>query len=541
MSAAAAEQRDEQLAEMLVDLAEGGEQTLAALLVELRDALAQPGDRGSEVGALGVEPGDALLELGRLGLGDEIDRPAAVAPAPQPLEPRLGLAGRRHLVIGGHAAGLQDRLGGAVQPLGDPADQLVAHLPGLLDRRLAAHAFLARGAERRLRLLQCLLGLGQRRLAACQRVAGERAFVGGGRDRLDQALALRRDLRRQPRQPLDLGGQRRVALRQRRDLAGGAFDAILPRALLEYQAGKPLAPPGGLAQQAVVLALRGELDRAPLAERRALARQRIAAAGRVCEFGEAAARRLALRQGLAAVGGEAFLALGQGGETRLHRRLALDQRVVLVARAAEGAKRLAHGLARRRLRRRRGGGLRHRRVERLLQLADRLFGGADLACEFGEAVALPQTLRRARRRAGGNGETVPAPERAVARDQALSRQEAGCQRRRFARIGNHGDLGKAAGERGRCGDMLGEAVRPCRKRRHRIIGRQFTPMARRRRIERGREIIAERGGQRRLIAGGDLERGEERRALAPRAGGKPLLQRPDLAPHPGASRLPPPE
>src|SRR5437879_514952 len=42
MGPPAAEEGDEELAEMLVDLGEGGEQALAALLVELRDALAQP-------------------------------------------------------------------------------------------------------------------------------------------------------------------------------------------------------------------------------------------------------------------------------------------------------------------------------------------------------------------------------------------------------------------------------------------------------------------------------------------------------------------
>src|SRR5207244_288645 len=58
MGAAAAEQRDEELAEMLVDLGEGGEQALAALMVELRDALAQAGARRRARGALGVWAGD---------------------------------------------------------------------------------------------------------------------------------------------------------------------------------------------------------------------------------------------------------------------------------------------------------------------------------------------------------------------------------------------------------------------------------------------------------------------------------------------------
>src|SRR6185437_15341559 len=172
-----------------------------------------------------------------------------------------------------------------------------------------------------------------------------------------------RDLGGQPRQPLDLGGQRGVALAERRDLPCRAVDAVLPRALLQRHAGEALAPHAGLAQETVVLALGGELDGATLAERGALARQRLAAARRVGQLGQAVARRRELRRGLGAVAREAFLALGERGEARLNRGFALDQRVVRVARDADGAEGLAHRLARRRFRRCRGGRPRRRRVE----------------------------------------------------------------------------------------------------------------------------------------------------------------------------------
>ncbi len=53
MGAAAAEEPDEELGEMLVDLGEGGQQALASLAVERGDALAQPRDRRRQILARG--------------------------------------------------------------------------------------------------------------------------------------------------------------------------------------------------------------------------------------------------------------------------------------------------------------------------------------------------------------------------------------------------------------------------------------------------------------------------------------------------------
>ena len=66
MRAPAAEQPHEQLAEMLVDLGEGGQQPLAAFAVQGGDALAQPRDRAGQVLALALEAGELLLDLVRL-------------------------------------------------------------------------------------------------------------------------------------------------------------------------------------------------------------------------------------------------------------------------------------------------------------------------------------------------------------------------------------------------------------------------------------------------------------------------------------------
>ena len=64
-----------------------------------------------------------------------------------------------------------------------------------------------------------------------------------------------------------------------------------------------------------------------------------------------------------------------------------------------------------------------------------LLGGdtVDLLADLGQAVALAEPHRRRRRRAGAHGVAVPAPDRAVARDQLLAGLELGLQRARRSR------------------------------------------------------------------------------------------------------------
>jgi len=73
---------------MHVDLVERGHQPLAAFAVERSDTLAQAGDRLGEVFALARERLQPLFGLGRLGLGDEIDRTHPVTLALKALEQR---------------------------------------------------------------------------------------------------------------------------------------------------------------------------------------------------------------------------------------------------------------------------------------------------------------------------------------------------------------------------------------------------------------------------------------------------------------------
>ena len=100
MRAAAAEQADEQLAEMLVDLGEGGEQALAPLAIECRDALAQLGDGAGQILALANQVGQLFLDLDRFRLGDQIDRAHIVALADQALEPSIRRGDIGQLLVG---------------------------------------------------------------------------------------------------------------------------------------------------------------------------------------------------------------------------------------------------------------------------------------------------------------------------------------------------------------------------------------------------------------------------------------------------------
>ncbi len=66
----------------------------------------------------------------------------------------------------------------------------------------------------------------------------------------------------------------------------------------------------------------------------------------------------------------------------------------------------------------------------LRQTRDRALGLAQGVLDLGQAVALAQALRRGARRSGGAAEPVPAPQAAVAADQALARLEQGLHLRR---------------------------------------------------------------------------------------------------------------
>ena len=162
MRAAAAEHAGEQRLEVPVHLLEDLRQALAPLAVEMADRAAQLGDRGRELLALGVEAGEPRLDLLRLDLGAEIDRPHLVALLLQPLELAPGLLLRLLRQLGG-------RLGeGGIdaEAFEDALGDLAPFAVGLRRTGFGADGLLARGGERPLGGARGAVGLGgMRRLA----------------------------------------------------------------------------------------------------------------------------------------------------------------------------------------------------------------------------------------------------------------------------------------------------------------------------------------------------------------------------------------
>ena len=66
----------------------------------------------------------------------------------------------------------------------------------------------------------------------------------------------------------------------------------------------------------------------------------------------------------------------------------------------------------------------------------------DLLADLGQPVALAEPHRRRRRRAGAHRVAVPAPHRAVARDELLAGLEAGLQGRTRGLVGDDADEGR---------------------------------------------------------------------------------------------------
>ena len=148
-----------------------------------------------------------------------------------------------------------------------------------------------------------------------------------------------------------------------------------------------------------------------------------------------------------------------------------------------------------------------------LRLRARLLGrdGVDLLADLGQPVALAEPHRRRRRRAGAHGVAVPAPHRAVARDELLAGLEAGLQRGARGVVGDDADEGEAARELGQRLDVIAERRGAVRQRRRIGERAERQPMDRRAAIGRGFELVAERRAQRLLEARLDGQRIEQRR------------------------------
>ena len=177
------------------------------------------------------------------------------------------------------------------------------------------------------------------------------------------------------------------------------------------------------------------------------------------------------------------------GENLPGARKRLLGRSMLGARAALGRRRLGC-----------------RAPRRHVALASRRAGGFRFhpaRAKFVEAGALPQPEAGGGLGAGGAGVAVPAPDRAVARGEPLSRQQRGLQALALGRVVDDADLPQPSRERVR---------RPNRRRqgggtfgqRRRIgvgIGRQRPPARRSLLVLRRQQIVAEERGERLLVTG----------------------------------------
>ena len=113
---------------MPVNALERRGKALPPLLVERRDAAAQPRDRLGQLGALVLQAGDARLGLGCLAFGHQINRADAVTLADQPIEPRRRPSRIRRHFVRGQSRKLRQRLRRRIEPLADLAGQRHQHL-----------------------------------------------------------------------------------------------------------------------------------------------------------------------------------------------------------------------------------------------------------------------------------------------------------------------------------------------------------------------------------------------------------------------------
>ena len=151
-----------------------------------------------------------------------------------------------------------------------------------------------------------------------------------------------------------------------------------------------------------------------------------------------------------------------------------------------------------------GGGL-----DRLAPAVEFGAGGLQLRFNIGETIALGEPARRASRRIGGNGKTVPAPQIAFARYEPLARLEQLGEPRAVG-TRNKSDLRHAARQFFRRGDVFRKRCNAIRKRR--VAARLRTsPVHRRFCIDRRVEIVTERGAERGLISLFDRELVDDRR------------------------------
>ena len=378
-----------------------------------------------------------------------------------------------------------------------------------------------------MRLLELAVDGGEAVLGPGDRVGGVLALTLRDLEAVEELPALGGDLRRAVGQRGELGLGRAAALGELRQPLPGAPGARAPRVELGGDRRETLAPRRRLAAQLLirVLAL-GEFGPA-FAERgaRRFERAEVVGIGRQ-RFARLACER-AVFLGLCAVVRETLGGFAQIGETRGVR-----------GRRGDGAgMALAFGLERLLGAPECGAGLRFV-GRRLAQRRARVFvipcgaraarrGFLELAAQRHAPVLLAQPRSRRGFGLGRDGETVPAPQGALAAHQALALGELGQQTRAVGRRDDP-DLREPPRQRRRRGDELAQRRRARRQGWGGAGVWQLAPVHGRAGVGGRREIVAERCAERRLQSVLDGDRVEQRRpvvllALAERFGERRVL------------------
>ena len=168
----------------------------------------------------------------------------------------------------------------------------------------------------------------------------------------------------------------------------------------------------------------------------------------------------------------------------------------------------------------RAGGARRFDAQRGRRLTRRL----GFPLEVAESILFHQATGGRSRRFGGGDEAVPAPQIAFERHEPLPGFEL-LGEPLALHASDHADLRQAPGERGRRGNAACKRIGSGRQRWILVGGRDQRPVRGRRLVDRGVEIVTQRGAKRRLIAARDADRVDRPRPWAARVGAEQARDR----------------
>ena len=507
---AAAEQLGEQPLEMVVDGLERRQQPFARFAVETLDALPQPLDRFDQVVALGGECGVLGLDLAQFFLGTQIDGAEPFAVAAQLFQVLLDLRQcrqfglRRDLREAGHGLRLD------FQHVVDLALDIGKAAPGPFHALFGTRGCFARAGQGFERSLGGAIGFRHCGFRCRQRIGCRTTVVFGELDFADQRAALLGEYRRRILKLGALGRDFGDAGFDGGELRSCALHAVLPLGLLGDDGLQAAVRQFGLARQCLRFGpnLCGKAAMAlDIGANRGQFRLGFDARG---QFVECRCRGLMRSFGLAAVGSEAGMRLGQ---CRFARRVAIDLAFgigMAFARRISFALGGAPGFTGRRF----SGG---RSLQPGLGCFQHLsFGGGvdaglfQLMLDIDQTRALGEPPRGAGRGMGGGDKTVPAPDVAFQRYQPLAGLQLRDQRR-TAFLGNDPDLRQAARQFRRRLNVRGERLDAIRQGRIAFADTGIGPAHRCGGIDRRIEIVAQYGADGFLIALGDGDAIDDRR------------------------------